>query len=183
MAALVHDFVCHECYDTTRGTFTQSADSAELDASLLLMPTVGFLPIDDERIVGTIAGIEKELLVDGVVMRYNTASGVDGLPPGEGAFLACTLWLADAYVLLGRMDDARRLFDRVLSLANDVGLLAEEFDPRNRRLVGNFPQAFSHVALINTAHNLTRASKPAEQRATEAFRSSLSSTRSRSRCC
>ena len=98
-------------------------------------------------------------------MRYNTQSGADGLPPGEGAFLACTLWLADAYVLLGRQDEARILFNHVLSLANDVGLLAEEYDPQLKRMVGNFPQAFSHVAVINTAHNLAQATKPAEQRA------------------
>ena len=114
---------------------------------------------------GTVAAIERELLVGHVVRRYNTQSGADGLPPGEGAFLACTLWLADAYVLLGRQDEARILFNHVLSLANDVGLLAEEYDPRLKRMVGNFPQAFSHVAVINTAHNLAQATKPAEQRA------------------
>ena len=161
----IHDTVCQRGFDAKRNTFTQAFGSRELDASLLLLPTVGFLPASDPRIHGTVAAIERELLVDGVVLRYNTHSGKDGLPPGEGAFLACTLWLADAYVLLGRQDEARRLFDHVLSLANDVGLLAEEYDPALKRLVGNFPQAFSHVAIINTAHNLAQATKPAQQRA------------------
>jgi GH15 family glucan-1,4-alpha-glucosidase len=161
----IHQEVCDCGFDPRRGTFTQAFGSNELDASLLLLPTVGFLPISDDRIRGTVAAIERDLLVDGVVLRYNTGSGADGLPPGEGAFLACTLWLADAYVLLGRRHEAQVLFDHVLSLANDVGLLAEEYDPRAGRLVGNFPQAFSHVAVINTAHNLAQATKPAEQRA------------------
>jgi GH15 family glucan-1,4-alpha-glucosidase len=113
----------------------------------------------------TIEAIERELLVDGFVTRYNTKTADDGLPAGEGAFLACSFWLADAYVLLGRLDDARRMFDRLLTLRNDLGLLAEEYDTKAHRLVGNFPQAFSHIALVNTAHNLTRAAKPAEQRA------------------
>jgi GH15 family glucan-1,4-alpha-glucosidase len=161
----IHDEDCTRGFDQARGTFVQAYGSPHLDASLLLLPSTGFLPAYDPRVRGTIAAIERELLVDGLVLRYDTRSGADGLPPGEGAFLACTLWLADALVLTGRVDDAARLFERVLHLSNDLGLLAEQYDVRQRRMVGNFPQAFSHVALINTAHNLTRASKPAEQRA------------------
>ncbi len=162
----IHAEVCARGFDRDLGSFVQAYGSRELDASLLLLPTMGFLPATDPRIAGTVEAVERHLLVDGFVLRYNSASTEDGLPPGEGAFLACTFWLADAYVLLGRMEDARRLFDGVLAIANDVGLLAEEYDPRLRRMVGNFPQAFSHVALINTAHNLARAVKPATQRAT-----------------
>ena len=125
------------------------------------MPLVGFLPPTDPRIVGTIHAIEKHLLVNGFVMRYHTGEGVDGLPPGEGAFLACSFWLADNYVL----QEATDLFERLLALRNDVGLLAEEYAPSLGRQLGNFPQAFSHVALINTAFNLTRTQGPAEQRA------------------
>ncbi len=160
----IHREVCARGFDTRLGSFVQAYGSSELDASLLLLPTMGFLPISDPRIIGTIHAIESDLLVDGFVNRYDTRRSDDGLPAGEGAFLACSFWLADAYVLLGRIDDARQMFDRVLAIRNDVGLLAEEYDPRSRRMVGNFPQAFSHVALINTAHNLTHASKPAEQR-------------------
>ena len=162
----IHEEVCARGFDRDLGSFVQAFDTQELDASLLLLPTMGFLPASDARIRGTIDAIERHLLVDGFVLRYNSARTEDGLPPGEGAFLACTLWLADAYVLLGRIDDARRLFENVLAIANDVGLLAEEYDPRLRRMVGNFPQAFSHVALINTAYNLAHAAKPAAQRAT-----------------
>jgi GH15 family glucan-1,4-alpha-glucosidase len=143
----------------------QSYGSRELDASLLLLPTTGFLPADDPRIRGTIEAVERRLLVDGFVLRYDTRSSVDGLPAGEGAFLACSFWLVDAYVLIGRLDEAQRMFERLLSLRTDLGLLAEEYDTRARRLVGNFPQAFSHIALVNSAHNLTRATKPAQQRA------------------
>jgi len=131
----------------------------------LLLPLVGFLPADDPRITGTVAAIEKYLLRDCFVARYNTESAVDGLPGNEGAFLACSFWLADNYILQGRYADARLMFERLLDLRNDVGLMAEEYDPRARRQVGNFPQAFSHVALINTAHNLTRAYGPAQHRA------------------
>jgi len=160
----IHDEVCSRGFDPQLGSFVQSYGSKELDASLLLLPTVGFLPATDPRITGTIQAVERRLLVDGFLLRYDTASSDDGLPPGEGAFLACSFWLADAYVLIGRLADARRLFERLLALRNDVGLLSEEYDTGARRLVGNFPQAFSHIALINTAHNLARASKPAEQR-------------------
>jgi GH15 family glucan-1,4-alpha-glucosidase len=163
---MIHDDVCTHGFDRQRGTFVQSYGSHELDASLLLIPTVGFLPPHDPRIVGTIHAVEDRLFVDGFVQRYDTRRSDDGLPAGEGAFLACSFWLADAYVLMGRIDDARKLFERLLQLQNDVGLLAEEYDTGARRLIGNFPQAFSHVALVNTAHNLARATKPAEQRST-----------------
>jgi GH15 family glucan-1,4-alpha-glucosidase len=160
----IHDEVCSRGFDPQLGSFVQSYGSKELDASLLLLPTMGFLPATDPRIKGTIEAVERRLFVDGFLLRYDTATSDDGLPPGEGAFLACSFWMADAYLLIGRVGDARRLFERLLSLRNDVGLLAEEYDTRARRLVGNFPQAFSHIALINTAHNLARATKPAEQR-------------------
>jgi GH15 family glucan-1,4-alpha-glucosidase len=125
---------------------------------------VGFLPPGDARVQRTVEAIERRLVRNGVVLRYDTSLTEDGLPPGEGAFLACSFWLADAYVLLGREEDARRLFERLLSLRNDLGLLSEEYDPAAKRLLGNFPQAFSHIALVNTAHNLERAEKPCEQR-------------------
>ena len=161
----IHAEVCREGYDASLGSFVQSYGSTQLDASLLMIPLVGFLPARDPRVVGTVAAIEQRLMVDGLVMRYDTSSTVDGLPPGEGAFLACSFWLADNYVLLDRRDEARALFERLLSLRNDVGLLAEEYDPRLRRQAGNFPQAFSHVALVDTALNLDSAERPAEQRA------------------
>jgi GH15 family glucan-1,4-alpha-glucosidase len=128
-----------------------------------MLPLVGFLPAGDERMLGTVAAIERELVEDGFVHRY-PKSGVDGLPGDEGAFLACTFWLADNYALSGRQDDALRIFERLLDLRNDVGLLAEEWDVKAGRQVGNFPQAFSHVALVNTARNLSRRGGPAEQR-------------------
>jgi GH15 family glucan-1,4-alpha-glucosidase len=143
-------------YDPVRNTFVQSFGSAELDASLLLIPLSGFLPADDPRMLGTVRAIEEDLLVDGFVLRYRTQSDVDGLPPGEGAFLACTFWLVEVYARQGRHDDAHALFDRLLGLCNDVGLLAEEYDAKAGRLVGNFPQAFSHVALIAAAAALDR---------------------------
>ncbi len=163
--AEIHADVCAHGFDAHRGTFVQAYGGRELDASLLLLPAVGFLPCDEPRIKGTIAAIEQRLLVDGFVLRYDSETTVDGLPPGEGAFLACSFWLADVYILQGRWDEARALFERLLALRNDLGLLSEEYDPRARRLVGNFPQAFSHLALVNTALNLTQASKPVEQRA------------------
>ena len=162
----IHDDVCTHGFNRSMNTFVQSYDGKNLDASLLLLPTVGFLKASDPRIVGTVHAIEKRLVVDGFVKRYDTKSTDDGLPAGEGAFLACSFWLADVYVLMQRHDDARRLFERLLALRNDVGLLAEEYDTRAKRLVGNFPQAFSHVALVNTAHNLAFAEKPARQRST-----------------
>ncbi|MFO0990115.1 MAG: glycoside hydrolase family 15 protein [Alphaproteobacteria bacterium] len=147
-------------YDAELGSFVRAYGSKDLDASLLLLPAIGLLPPEDPRIRGTVRAVERSLFRDGFVLRYDTASAEDGLPPGEGAFLACSFWLADAYVLLGRMDDARRLFERLIALRNDVGLLSEEYDVGARRLVGNFPQAFSHLALVNTAANLTKAAKP-----------------------
>jgi GH15 family glucan-1,4-alpha-glucosidase len=135
-----------------------------LDASALLIPQVGFLPPDDPRVQGTVEAIERKLLHGGFVLRYDTAATEDGLPPGEGAFLPCSFWLTDAYLLIGRRADAQRLFERLVGLCNDVGLLAEEYDAGAQRLVGNFPQAFSHIALVNTAHNIAGASKPCEQR-------------------
>jgi GH15 family glucan-1,4-alpha-glucosidase len=153
-------------FDERRNTFTQYYGSSELDASLLMVPLVGFLPAHDERVRGTVAAIEAELLQDGFVQRYTQppGEGVDGLPAGEGAFLACSFWLADNYALMGRGDEARELFERLLALRNDVGLLSEEYDPKAGRLVGNFPQAFSHVPLIDTARNLSRALGPSEER-------------------
>ena len=162
----IHDDVCTHGFDRELGSFVQSYGSQELDASLLLLATVGFLPPTDQRMLGTIAAVEKRLFVDGFLRRYDPATSPDGVPGGEGVFLACSFWLADAYVLTGRMADARRLFERLVSLRNDVGLLSEEYDTTRRRLVGNFPQAFSHIALVNTAHNLARAEKPAKQRST-----------------
>jgi GH15 family glucan-1,4-alpha-glucosidase len=165
LRAEIRDEVCERGFDHELGSFVQCYGSKQLDASLLLLPTVGFLPIDDARIAGTIAAIERRLMVDGLVARYNTETDVDGLPPGEGVFIACSFWLVDVYVLQKRWEEAAKLFKRVSGLCNDVGLLSEEYDPRSRRLVGNFPQAFSHVALVNSALNLTLASKPVEQRA------------------
>jgi len=161
----IHADVCRKAFDPSLGSFVQAYGSKALDASLLLLPLVGFLPPTDPRIVGTVKAIESRLVVDGFVMRYDTGKVVDGLPPGEGAFLACSFWLADNYILQRRVGEARELFEHLLALRNDVGLLAEEYDPRLGRQVGNFPQAFSHVALVNTAFNLTRSQGPAEQRA------------------
>ncbi len=161
----IFDEVCAKGFDQELGTFVQSFGSKQLDASLLLLPSVGFLPVSDSRVEATIAAIERRLLRDGFVMRYDTAQTDDGLSPGEGAFLACSFWLVDAYTLQGRMADAERLFSRLVGLCNDVGLLSEEYDPRVQRLVGNFPQAFSHMALVNSAYNVTRMEKPVEQRA------------------
>jgi GH15 family glucan-1,4-alpha-glucosidase len=162
---IIHAEVCERGFDRALGSFVQSYGSKEVDASLLLLPTTGFLPPGDPRIRGTIEAIERRLLVDGFLLRYDSRTSDDGLPEGEGAFLACSFWLADAYVLVGRTDDARSLFERLLALRNDVGLLSEEYGTQAKRLAGNFPQAFSHIALVNTAHNLSRATKPAEQRA------------------
>jgi GH15 family glucan-1,4-alpha-glucosidase len=164
----IHAEVCRRGYDSRRNTFVREYGSSDLDASLLLIPQLGFLPCEDARVRGTIEAIEQDLLVDGFVLRYRTDRVDDGLPPGEGAFLACSFWLADAYVMLGREKEARALFERLTGLANDVGLLSEEYDPTARRLVGNFPQAFSHVALVNTAENIARAARPARQRGGDA---------------
>nr|WP_329155435.1 MULTISPECIES: glycoside hydrolase family 15 protein [unclassified Streptomyces] len=156
----IHRDVCENGYDKERNTFTQSYGSQELDASLLLIPQMGFLPPDDKRVIGTIEAIQRELSTpDGFVLRYPTSGaddlGVDGLEGEEGAFLACSFWLADDLAMIGRVDEARKLFEKLLSLRNDLGLLAEEWDPKAQRQVGNFPQAFSHVPLIDTALRLT----------------------------
>jgi GH15 family glucan-1,4-alpha-glucosidase len=157
----IHAEVCAKAYDADRNTFTQSYGSRELDAAVLLLPQVGFLPATDPRFLGTVEAIQAELATpDGLVLRYRAEGGVDGLPGDEGAFLACSFWLADALHLIGRVEEARALFERVLDLRNDVGLLAEEYDPRIDRQVGNVPQAFSHVGLVNTAHNLLAGARP-----------------------
>jgi len=161
----IHAEVCREGFDDEIGSFTQSYGSRELDAATLMLPLVGFLPAHDPRVIGTVAAIEERLMYDGFVMRYDTDSHVDGLPGGEGAFIPCTCWLADCLALQDRPDEARELFERVLAVRNDLGLLSEEYDPVHRRMVGNFPQAFSHVSLIGTARNLSRGEVgPAERR-------------------
>jgi GH15 family glucan-1,4-alpha-glucosidase len=142
-------------YDPERDTFVQYYGARDLDASLLLIPQLGFLPPDDPRVRGTIAAIERELVQDGFVSRYPSTPGADGLPPGEGVFLACSFWLVNSLALVGRRDDAIALFDRLLALRNDLGLLAEEYDPVAKRQLGNFPQAFSHISIINTAAHLS----------------------------
>jgi GH15 family glucan-1,4-alpha-glucosidase len=166
LRARVHREVCERGFDPERGTFTQSYGSRGLDAATLMIPLVGFLPPDDERVAGTVDAIMRELYVDGFVLRYDSAEAGDGLPPGEGAFLPCSFWLADCLAMLGREEESRALFERLAGLANDVGLLAEEYDPRLGRMVGNFPQAFTHVGLVNTAMNLDGATEaPAGRRA------------------
>lgn len=163
--AEIHEEVCRRAFNPDLGSFAQAYDSDLLDASTLLIPQVGFLPPDDARVRGTVEAIERTLLRGGFVLRYDSAATADGLPAGEGAFLPCSFWLADAYILMGRPAEAQRLFERLVGLCNDVGLLAEEYDTGAQRLVGNFPQAFSHVALVNTAHNVAHATtKPCEQR-------------------
>jgi GH15 family glucan-1,4-alpha-glucosidase len=164
LRARIHAQVCERGYDAARNCFVQAYGSKQLDASLLLIAPLGFLPADDPRVHGTVLAIEKHLRHDCFVRRYDTASTVDGLPPGEGAFLACSFWLADAYAMCGRLEEAHALFERLLAVANDVGLLAEEYDPHGRRMTGNFPQGFSHLSLVTTAFNLAHAVKPAEQR-------------------
>jgi GH15 family glucan-1,4-alpha-glucosidase len=158
----VHDEVCGNGFDAERDTFVQYYGGKQVDASLLLIPLVGFLPAGDPRMKGTVAAVQRELTVDGLVHRYppEGSEQVDGLPPGEGTFLACTFWLADNLAMMGRRDEAGAIFERLLTLRNDVGLLAEQYDPRDGRQLGNFPQAFSHVALVNTARNLSAAPGP-----------------------
>jgi GH15 family glucan-1,4-alpha-glucosidase len=164
LRAKIHRQVCKEGYDTRIGSFVQSYGSTDLDASALLIPLVGFLPPTDPRVKTTADAIARNLMVDGLICRYDTRRTKDGLRAGEGAFLACSFWFVDNLVLLGRRDEAKQLFGTLLGLCNDVGLLPEEYDPIAGRMLGNFPQAFSHVALINTAHNLSTPEKPAEQR-------------------
>jgi GH15 family glucan-1,4-alpha-glucosidase len=172
--ASIHDEVCKRGFDPKGNTFVQAYESTYLDASLLLIPQVGFLPPDDPRVVGTIAAIENNLLVEGLVMRYSTKTNVDALPPGEGAFLPCSFWLADAYALTGRRAEAEALFKRLLALGNDVGLFAEEYDPRARRMMGNFPQALTHMALINTARLLSMPEHQAQRSAARGERAAAS---------
>jgi GH15 family glucan-1,4-alpha-glucosidase len=156
----IHAEVCREGYDAERNTFTQYYGSSQLDASLLLIPQVGFLPPSDLRVVGTVEAIQRELVHDGFVMRYiPDEDAADGLPPGEGAFLACSFWLVTDLALLGRTREAQDLFERLLSLRNDLGLFSEEYDQQHRRLIGNFPQAFTHLTLIRAAVALTDALK------------------------
>jgi GH15 family glucan-1,4-alpha-glucosidase len=150
----VHAEVCAKAFNAELGSFAQTYGSRTLDAALLLMPLVGFLPADDQRVIGTIEAIEKHLMRDGLVLRYDTSKVDDGLPPGEGVFLACSFWMVSALHRIGREDDARQLFERLLALRNDLGLLSEEYDFANKRLVGNFPQALSHISLVNAAFNL-----------------------------
>jgi GH15 family glucan-1,4-alpha-glucosidase len=151
----IHAQVCERGVDASRGCFVQHYDTTDLDASLLLIPAVGFLPPEDPRVRATVEAVQRELMSDGLVLRYPIGTGVDGLPAGEGAFLPCTFWLVDALVLTGRRDAAEALFERVIALANDVGLLAEEYDPEAKRLLGNFPQALTHMALVNSARLLS----------------------------
>jgi GH15 family glucan-1,4-alpha-glucosidase len=164
LRAAIHGPVCREGYDPELASFVQDYGSKDLDASLLLIPLVGFLPPADPQVRGTVAAVERYLVRDGFVQRYLSRPAVDGLPEGEGAFLACTFRLADNLILLGRLDDARATFERLLALRNDVGLLSEKFDPQAGHLVGNFPQTFSHVGLVNTAMNLSPAPGSVDQR-------------------
>jgi GH15 family glucan-1,4-alpha-glucosidase len=160
----IHTDVCQRGFNPNVGTFVQSYGSTALDASLLLIPLVGFLPPSDPRVVATIEAIERKLVVDGFVLRYDLEQTRDGLRGHEGTFLLCSFWLVDCLIMLGRREDARHLFDRLLGVRNDLGLLADEYDPISRRLLGNFPQAFSHVGLVNSAVNLTRAVGSLNQR-------------------
>jgi GH15 family glucan-1,4-alpha-glucosidase len=152
----IHEEVCREGFDEELGSFTQFYGSGTLDASLLLIPLVGFLPCSDPRVRGTIEAVQRNLTWDGLVLRYRNEDDVDGLPAGEGVFLPCTFWLVDCLELLGDHESAHALFERLLSLCNDVGLIAEEYDPATKRLLGNFPQAFTHLELVNTAFNLAK---------------------------
>jgi GH15 family glucan-1,4-alpha-glucosidase len=156
LRAKIHADVCANAWNSKHQMFTQAYGGSNLDASLLLMPQVGFLPATDPRVRSTIEAIQRELTDGGLVLRYRTEHTADGLPPGEGTFLACSFWMADALALLGRREEAHELFERLLALRNDVGLLSEEYDVPRKRQVGNFPQAFSHVALVNTGLNLMR---------------------------
>jgi GH15 family glucan-1,4-alpha-glucosidase len=161
----IHEEVCSNGFSVRRNAFTQAYGSEELDAATLLIPMLGFLPPDDPRVVGTVEAIQRDLTRDGFVERYR-ARNVDGLPPGEGVFLPCSFWLVDTLVMMNRDDEARELFEKLLSVSNDLGLLAEEYDPENQRLLGNFPQAFTHVGLVNAAYNLSHHKGTVEQRGT-----------------
>jgi GH15 family glucan-1,4-alpha-glucosidase len=166
------DSICDEIlkngWSERRKSFVQSYGGDTLDAALLMIPTVGFLPADDPRVVATVDAIQRDLMEDGLLLRYRPEEAKDGVAGAEGTFLVCTFWLADALCMIGRYDEAEDIFERLLSLRNDLGLLAEEYDPRSKRQLGNFPQAFSHVGLVNTANNLISAAGPAAQRGEEA---------------
>jgi GH15 family glucan-1,4-alpha-glucosidase len=155
----VHAEVCAQGYDPDRNTFTQHYETKEVDASLLVLSDVGFVEGDDPRMLGTIRAVEEDLLSNGLLLRYRTQTGVDGLPGHEHPFLACSFWLVQAYAHAGRLEDAHALMRRLLGLCNDVGLLSEEYDSENERFVGNFPQAFSHLALVGAAIELARAER------------------------
>jgi GH15 family glucan-1,4-alpha-glucosidase len=171
----IHAEICERGFDSELNSFVQAYGSKRLDASLLRMAPVGFLPPDEPRMRGTLRAIEDKLLIDGeFVLRYEADNPADGLPAGEGAFLACSFWLVDNYILQGRYAQARHLFERLLARCNDVGLLAEEFDPRTGRMLGNFPQAYSHVGIINCALNLSRQKGPAQERAQSSGRDDYS---------
>ncbi|HEX5446722.1 MAG TPA: glycoside hydrolase family 15 protein, partial [Pirellulales bacterium] len=160
----IHDEVCARGFDPGQNSFVQHYQTTALDASLLMLPLVGFLPPDDPRVLGTIDAIQRDLTADGFVLRYRTEETADGLPGDEGVFLPCSFWLADCLALIGRQQEAEELYERLLSLRNDVGLISEEYDVRQQRLVGNFPQAFTHVGIINTAQNLATKHGPARHR-------------------
>jgi GH15 family glucan-1,4-alpha-glucosidase len=150
----IHREICANAFNVKKNSFMQAYGSSQLDASLLLMPVVGFLPGSDPRIKGTVEAIERELMPAGLVLRYDTARVDDGLPPGEGVFLACSFWMVSSLKAIGRVRDARALFARLLKLRNNLGLLSEEYDTSHKRMVGNFPQAFSHIAMVNAAFDL-----------------------------
>jgi len=160
----IHENVCQNGFNSVVGTFVQSYGSTALDASLLLIPLVGFLPASDPRVVATVEAIERKLVVDGFVLRYDLQKTDDGLSGDEATFLLCSFWLVDCLIMMGRRDDALHLFNRLLDVRNDLGLLAEEYEPHSRRQLGNFPQAFSHIGLVNSAVNLSRAIAPLSQR-------------------
>ena len=159
----IHAQVCARAFDKRQNSFVQHYGTKQLDASVLLMTLVGFLPPQDPRIRGTIAAVERELMEGGLVMRYDTRKSKDGLPGSEGKFLACSFWLVSNLKLIGRDEDARKLFEKLLKLANDTGLFSEEYDTKRKRLVGNFPQAFSHIALIGAAYHMADAGKQRQQ--------------------
>jgi len=173
----IHEQICTQAFNPQKNAFMQAYGSDQLDASLLLMPLVGFLPPTDSRVRSTIEAIERELMPDGFVLRYNTSKVNDGLPPGEGVFLACSFWMVDCLKAIGRQHDARKLFERLLALRNDVGLLSEEYDVDRKRLVGNFPQAFSHIALMNAAFDL-EGRDGARRRAHRRNRAQIATTQS-----
>jgi len=160
----IHAQVCAEGFNKQRNAFVQYYGADQVDASLLMIPLVGFLPASDPRVQGTVEAIQRDLTTEGFVSRYPTRRDVDGLPPGEGTFLICSFWLVDNLQLMGREREAQELYERLLSLRNDLGLLSEQYDPATRRIMGNFPQAFSHIGIINSAMNLSRTVGPASER-------------------